>query len=143
MKTGTETIAWNDRLMTGIPLIDEQHQILVNMLNDANVRMTHSIGRDVLEEMVRDLMSYALYHFDIEEELMLDSHYQPAQQERHVREHRRFSETVAQVRQNLLLGKLISREELLGFLNDWLINHILHTDMEFARYLQQSKFRDD
>lgn len=137
MKVGYEPIVWNESLMTGVESIDEQHQILVNMLNEANHRLTESSGRDVLEEIVRDLMSYALYHFDNEEEMMVENAYTPEEQEAHFREHRSFSAKVSGLQQDLRQGKLISREELLSFLNGWLINHILHTDMQLAKFLNK------
>ena len=71
MKAGYDPIVWNESLMTGVASIDEQHHILVNMLNEANYRLSESSGREVLEEIVHDLMSYALYHFDNEEEMMV------------------------------------------------------------------------
>jgi hemerythrin-like metal-binding protein len=54
----------------------------------------------------------------------------------HAREHREFSQTVASVQQDLVAGKLITREALLGFLNNWLVNHILNTDMRLASFLK-------
>jgi hemerythrin-like metal-binding protein len=124
--------------MTGVQEIDEQHQILVNMLNEANARLTEYSGHDVLQNIIRDLMSYALYHFDTEEELMVENQYDQVDRETHFREHRGFSDKVSKLQQELRQGKLVSREELLTFLNGWLINHILKTDMQLGRFLKQS-----
>jgi hemerythrin len=135
MQASYEPIVWNETLMTGVAIIDEQHQILVNMLNDANAQLTGNVSRDALEEIVRDLMSYALYHFDTEEELMVEEDYAVADREQHFGEHRDFSKTVAEVQLGLSQGKLITREELLGFLNGWLINHILKTDQQLGKFV--------
>lgn len=138
MNVGYEPIVWNESLMTGIESIDEQHQILVNMLNESNHRLTTNSGRDVLEEIVRDLMSYALYHFDNEEEMMVENAYTEEEKQAHFREHRAFSKKVSDLQQDLRQGKLISREELLSFLNGWLINHILNTDQKLGKFLNQA-----
>lgn len=138
MSIGHEPIVWTEKLMTGVESIDEQHQILVNMLNEANQRLTASSGRDVLEEIVRDLMSYALYHFDNEEEMMVENDYTAEEKEAHFREHRAFSKKVSDLQQDLRQGNLISREELLSFLNGWLINHILNTDQKLGKFLNQA-----
>lgn len=130
-----EPIQWSALLETGVDQIDEQHQILVNMLNDANTRLTSGSGRDILEEIVHDLMSYALYHFDTEEELMIDCGYDDAQKQQHFEEHRQFSAKVSQVQQAIKQGNLISREDLLCFLNNWLVNHILKTDKQLGSFL--------
>jgi hemerythrin-like metal-binding protein len=138
MEVSHEPIVWSDALMTGVQEIDEQHQILVNMLNEANARLTEYSGHDVLQNIIRDLMSYALYHFDTEEELMVENQYDQVDREIHFREHRGFSDKVSKLQQELRQGKLVSREELLTFLNGWLINHILKTDMQLGRFLKQS-----
>jgi hemerythrin-like metal-binding protein len=138
-----ETIVWNETLMTGVAIIDEQHHILVDMLNEANTRLTENSGRIVLEDIVHDLMSYAVYHFDTEEELMVENHFDPEELKIHVREHRAFSTKVSGLQQELKQGKLISREELLSFLNGWLINHILKTDMKLAGFLNKAKARSN
>ena len=130
-----ERIIWNETLMTGVKVIDEQHQILVNMINDANSRISENCGREPLEEIVRDLMSYALYHFDTEEEMMLENSYDAQDQEAHFQEHRKFSAKVSALQQELQQGKLFPREKLTSFLYNWLINHILKTDMQLARFL--------
>jgi hemerythrin len=131
-----EPIAWSPALVTGIAAVDEQHQILVNMLNEANERLTASTGREVLLEIVRDLIAYALYHFDEEEELMLAKGYPADMSARHTEEHRLFSEKVSSIQQELMQGKLIGRDDLLGYLNQWLVNHIMVTDQQLGHYIR-------
>jgi hemerythrin-like metal-binding protein len=134
-----DLLEWGPKLLTGIEAIDEQHEMLVDMLNEANLRMRALVERSVVEDIVRDLMSYALYHFETEEELMLERAYaqeSPDDAAMHSREHREFSQTVASVQQDLVAGKPITREVLLGFLNNWLVNHILNTDMRLAAFLK-------
>lgn len=137
MKNDCQAIVWNDSLVTGVQVIDKQHQILVDMLNEANNRLTERSGREVFEEIVHDLLSYALYHFDTEEALMVTHHYDQSLQQIHFQEHRNFSRTVAQLQQDLQQNKLISRDELLGFLNGWLVNHIMKTDKQLGSFLCQ------
>lgn len=135
---GHELIVWNDNLVTGIAEIDEQHRILVNSINDANTRLTINSNAEMLEQISRDLLSYALYHFETEEELMHKYNYAEANSEdadAHLRQHREFSSKVVEVREGIKAGNLISREELLTFLNGWLINHILKTDKRLAAFI--------
>lgn len=132
-------LQWSPRLETGIKVVDDQHQILVEMCNQTNRKLADGIDRGYVEQLVVDLMSYALYHFDQEEELMQANQYrelEPAAAARHVQEHRSFSDTVSAVQQKLQKGELISRENLMGFLNGWLVGHILNTDMELAQFLR-------
>jgi len=140
---GHELIEWNDKLLTGVAEIDEQHRILVNSINEANTRLgNEEVNAAVLEKITKDLLSYALYHFETEEELMQEFNYvqdHGEDSEAHQRQHREFSATVVSVREGIKAGKLISREDLLTFLNGWLINHILNTDQRLGEFIQAKR----
>lgn len=133
-----DLIVWNNKLVTGINKIDEQHQILVSLFNEANTKLTANNKSEFLEQITRDMLSYALYHFETEEELMQKYGYME-NADAHIRQHRDFSAKVIAVRNDIKAGILISREDLLSFLNNWLINHILHTDMQLAAFLLASE----
>ncbi len=135
-----EPILWNDSFLTGINRIDEQHKVLVNTLNEANARLCGIITRELLEQITRDLLSYAIYHFETEESLMQEFDYaglSAADETKHREEHRSFSHQVVSLREGLRDGRLVTREELLSFLNNWLVNHILHTDKRLGTFLTQ------
>jgi hemerythrin len=137
-----DLIVWNDRLVTGIDKIDEQHQILVNLFNEANTKLTVNNNVGFLEQITRDMLSYALYHFETEEELMQEYGYiedKTEDNDTHIQQHRSFSAKVVTVRNDIKAGILISREDLLSFLNNWLINHILNTDKRLAVFLLGSE----
>lgn len=138
-----DLIVWNEKLVTGIGKIDEQHQILVNLFNEANIKLTTTNNNAVfLEEITRNLLSYALYHFETEEGLMQKYDYienSIEDADAHVRQHRSFSAKVVAVRNDIKAGILVSREDLLSFLNSWLINHILNTDKGLTAFLLASE----
>ncbi|NTV94113.1 MAG: hemerythrin family protein [Thiobacillus sp.] len=136
--TGHAPIEWNESFDTGVAEIDEQHRILVNTLNEANAKLLENVSLDFVEQITQDLLSYALYHFETEEELMQECGYSDdsaADAELHLQQHRSFSSKVVTVRDNLRAGIPISREDLIGFLNDWLVNHILNTDKRLGAYI--------
>lgn len=135
MNASDDLILWGPELVTGVALIDEQHRVLVDMCNEANKLMQAQVDPDDVKRLVRDLMSYAMYHFEAEEELAIDEGYgdaHPADNALHREQHRSFASTVAALQQDLAAGKLVTRETLLGFLNSWLINHIQVTDKKLA-----------
>lgn len=57
----------------------------------------------------------------------------------HQRQHRDFSTTVVSIREGIKAGKLISREDLLSFLNGWLVNHILNTDKKLGAFILEKR----
>jgi hemerythrin len=140
---GHELLVWNDELVTGVSEIDEQHRILVNSINEVNTRLSNtSVNAEILEKITQDLLSYALYHFETEESLMQEYNYAEAHSEdslAHQRQHREFSTTVVSVREGIKAEKLISREDLLTFLNSWLVNHILNTDKKLGAFILEKR----
>ena len=136
--TGHEPIEWIDSFATGVSEIDDQHRILVNTLNEANAKLAENLDLDFVEQITEDLLSYALYHFETEEGLMQEYGYHDDRieaAEQHLLQHRGFSSKVVTVRDNLRAGIPISREDLIGFLNNWLIDHILNTDMKLGAHI--------
>jgi len=136
--TASQPLVWNDSYATGVAEIDEQHMILVHTLNEAGVRLVKDASLESLEQITQDLLSYALYHFETEEELMQKYGYAdgpPEEAARHLEQHRAFSAKVVAVREGLKAGTLISPDDLLGFLNNWLVNHILNTDKKLGAFI--------
>lgn len=139
MSDQIEEIKWDTSYEVGVDEIDEQHHILVNTLNEANELLTKDYSLENLENITKDLLSYALYHFETEEEMMEKYNYmteRAEEYERHMKQHRDFSAQVVDVRNSLKAGNLIKQEELIGFLVKWLINHINKTDKKLGEFLQ-------
>lgn len=134
----TFPISWRDEFATGIDEVDEQHRILVDILREADERLRADASLAALEKITRDLLGYALYHFDTEERLMREYGYSEHAAEdaaRHLEEHRAFSAKVVAIRDDLKAGIPIAREALLSFLSDWLTQHILHTDQRLGAFI--------
>lgn len=131
-------LAWNDDYATGVSEIDEQHMILVHTLNEASIKLAGDASIETLEQITQDLLAYALYHFETEEMLMQEYGYEegsPEDAATHLEQHRAFSAKVVAVRDGLKTGAPISPGDLLGFLNNWLVNHILNTDKRLGAHI--------
>jgi hemerythrin-like metal-binding protein len=138
MASVQQLLAWDDSFATGVAEIDEQHMILVHTLNDASMRLAGEAGSEQLELITQDLLAYALYHFETEEVLMHEYGYEAdAAQDaaRHLEQHRAFSAKVVAVRDSLKAGKPVVPADLLAFLNEWLVNHILNTDKRLGAFI--------
>lgn len=136
--TVQQSLVWNENFATGVAEIDEQHMILVHTLNEASVRLASDASLESLERITQDLLSYALYHFDTEEQLMQTYGYPEdanADAGQHLEQHRAFSAKVVQVREGIKQGTPIAPDDLLGFLNGWLVNHILNTDKKLGAFI--------
>ncbi len=49
-------LVWNDSLITGVAEIDEQHHILVHILNEAGEKLSHGASLDDYEAITHELL---------------------------------------------------------------------------------------
>jgi hemerythrin-like metal-binding protein len=136
---GAESIAriveWTDDLATGIELIDSQHKMLLAYINSLYRALLRKDEVPVLLDIVNCLKSYTANHFSTEEKYFTHSAYPVG---KHIEIHHNFVNKVASVERDLQNGHNSVGDELLVFLKDWLINHILRTDHEYVPFVKQS-----
>jgi len=129
-------------MATGVAVIDNQHRYLIEIRQQANEKLLHDTDDDALLSRIgKELLGYAITHFENEEALMRDYGYEAARPEEalaYIAQHRDFSRRVVAVRDQLREGEKVSREELLRFLNHWLGNHVLGIDQALGKYLMQN-----
>jgi hemerythrin-like metal-binding protein len=142
MIAAQQPLTWREEFATGVPEIDEQHMILVHTLNESASKLAHDASQETLEQITQDLLGYALYHFETEEELMQRYGYaeeDTAAADLHLGQHRAFSAKVVSVREDLKAGVKIVAADLLEFLNSWLVNHILNTDRKLGAFIVEKR----
>lgn len=139
-KQEQDPCVFTEKYMTGIPLIDGEHETLFEIIEDANKLVKAELLHDKYDEIVGildKLKNYTQEHFQDEEEYMESINYLglPAQKMAHRAFVSKLEEIdLDQVDQNQQ-GYL---EELMGFLFGWLSNHILKSDKLIAESLRES-----
>ncbi|HJB66491.1 MAG TPA: bacteriohemerythrin [Candidatus Mailhella merdavium] len=131
-----DLVQWTDNLATGIPLIDEQHKMLLNYINNLYRATQRGVTDDVLLNILDVLHDYTVSHFSTEEQFFLHSDYPDSQ--KHKELHRKFTNKIAEFRDSLAKGSAQVSMELLNFLKDWLIHHIQGTDHLYVDYVQRA-----
>jgi hemerythrin-like metal-binding protein len=135
-----QPIEWDESMAIGIDTIDKQHHYLVETLQEMNEKLLDDGSDKLLRQVVRDLLGYALMHFEAEEALMLRYDYAatyPEEAKAHIAEHRDFSCQVVSVRDQLRERQKVSRIEIQRFLNHWLREHVLGIDQSLGKFLLQ------
>ncbi len=125
-------IEWSSILSSGHQEIDNQHRKLIEIANRLNQAMVVGAGRAACGKLLDELIDYTVNHFSFEERLMTTHHYD--QKEEHVASHRRLVEDVSRFKQRYQSGESMT-VELMVFLRDWLIKHILKVDRALGRDL--------
>ncbi len=144
VKELVQPIVWRADFATGVSIIDDQHRVLINMLNEASAKLTDHSPLDDWGRVVQGLLSYAGYHFQTEERLMTEYGYdqdRAALAAEHVRQHQDFAGKVVAASDRIKAGQRIPKAELVAFLTSWLSNHILHTDKEFGAFVRDRQAR--
>lgn len=126
---------WDPALLTGNPLIDEQHKrlfILVNQLHDAILK---SAAHSVLADTLNQLIEYTATHFKDEEDFWRLNNY-PFLQE-HITEHEKLTAQSLEIQNKFLAGQMALTLQLSQFLKDWLNHHIKGDDKRAIDYLRE------
>ncbi|NPA94564.1 MAG: hemerythrin family protein [Thermodesulfobacteria bacterium] len=124
---------WDRIYMTGIKKVDDEHKILVNMLNKLETCIATPCSDEVLAMVLRNLVDYVKFHFKSEEEVMERIGFPELQ--RHKVLHKDLVNEVATILLDLKRDRLWTVPELTAFLQHWLVDHILGEDLKIGRYL--------
>ena len=124
---------WNANFDTGIAAIDEQHRTLARLINRLANHVTFDVGLPVLDEVFDELAHYAVHHFQTEEAIWRGELAEDALTRSHTRTHEGFVDKVTTLR-NSSGGQQADGlvDEVLAFLCQWLVTHIVETDRFMA-----------
>lgn len=131
-------IKWTKDFETGLPEIDRQHKLLVDLINAARKLDAHGPNSDDTEQnqkrkILSALAKYISTHFHYEEELLRESGYPKFFE--HKASHDRMVNTVRDYQQKLSQGQ-ISLTTIENLMSQWLINHILDSDRDYISYVK-------
>lgn len=136
MSKTSPMVDWSDAFCIGLPEIDAQHRELIETMN----ALWHSIVRNETAEkqlsLIDALERYTVAHFGAEETLMRITGYD--QIGPHQQSHRQFVDIIQQKKREVGAGTPLSLD-LLHFLRDWLVDHILRADRHYASFYVSSQ----
>ncbi|MFZ5425419.1 MAG: bacteriohemerythrin [Thermodesulfobacteriota bacterium] len=122
---------WTSELATGVRIIDDQHRVLVDMVNKLYAAMKSGQGKGVLEKLLDGLAEYTVQHFGTEEKYFDQFKYSETTQ--HKRIHEDLKGKVVDFINQYKSGKANVSMDLMNFLKDWLVNHICKTDKRYVK----------
>ncbi len=133
-------LIWTDAMATDIAMVDEQHQRLLDIFNRIALAQAQDAARGAVIALLDELVDYTRYHFREEEKLMLKWTVDSKHRMMHLRAHESFrgflrrahvllSERTADVAEDVVV-------DLLAFLAQWLLHHIMEVDKRMAREIR-------
>jgi hemerythrin-like metal-binding protein len=133
-------ISWKSCYDIGIATFDDEHHQLVGAINQLYGAMREKRADVTLEGLLQDLIHYTEIHFAHEEEVM--DRYRFDAVDLHCSEHRQLVDKIKQFQQDLKQGKERLSAEVMTFLRNWLLDHIVETDMALGRFLRDQGIYD-
>jgi hemerythrin len=129
-------VEWSDVLSVGIEEIDDQHKVLVGLVNEMHDAIHERHGSDVVKAILVKLADYTRIHFAVEESLMRILGY-PGYEE-HKAQHEELIHSVTDLQHKVESGKTTIGFELMHFLKIWLTKHIMESDQKYSEYFIQA-----
>jgi hemerythrin-like metal-binding protein len=133
-------LVWKDEYLVGHEELDQHHRTMFKIINDLYSGMMRGASNHDLRSLFKRAVAYADIHFGREEAVLADSRY-PRLGE-HQQAHRAYVQQIG-----ALTGpgpgseRAISMDMLL-FLKDWWLKHILGMDRAYAPFLATAEVRD-
>lgn len=119
-------VNWDDSYSVGIDTIDQHHRYLFDLINDLFEVVSNKRGAREVARLIKATDAYAKVHFRAEELMM--QHYGYAGLHNQQLEHHEFEDKIGEFYEELHVNPLVAQFDVLSYLRDWLINHILVED---------------
>jgi len=126
-------VEWTDDLSVGLQEIDEQHKILVSLVNRLYEAIITNREHELIATILNELVDYTIIHFAVEESLMRIFDY--PQYEQHKYHHEELSKQVIELQKKVIEGEAEISMDVLNFLRAWLTNHIMIEDKHYGPFL--------
>jgi hemerythrin-like metal-binding protein len=123
-------VTWSDEFCLGMQEIDAQHSVLIDLINQVWVAAVKRPDRAEALRILDELEKYTITHFTAEEIFMHEMNYRNFRA--HKEEHAQFVARIVEERARINAGAAVTLD-IVHFLKDWLLNHILVSDKEYAQ----------
>jgi hemerythrin len=126
--------AWSDDLSVGSSFIDNDHRKLIGLVNQLHDAMSQGHGKDILANVLVELIKYTKEHFRREEDHMQKMQY--ADRAAHKVEHDKLLDQVLDLQKKFNDGSVMLTIQVSKFLREWLVTHIMKSDKKLADAIQ-------
>jgi hemerythrin len=135
----SKALDWDTSFATGVSKYDEQHKVLFNMVNDLADAMQQKKSKEAVGRVLNGLAEYTINHFADEERNFAQTHY--PEEAQHKALHKKLLDQVTELIGKFNAGEPLIAQDVINFLQDWLINHIKGVDKRYGPHLNKSGIR--
>jgi len=132
----SKALEWDASFATGVSTFDQQHRKLFDMVNELADAMQQKKSKEAIGRVLNGLAEYTVNHFADEERSFAQSRY-PEEKE-HKAMHKKLVDQVVELIGKFNAGETLLTQDVINFLQDWLINHIKGTDKKYGPHLNKN-----
>lgn len=132
---------WKEEYSVNIKGIDDQHKQLFKLGKDIYELAIINDDYDRYDEImdiIEELKNYTEYHFNYEEDLLYNNGLDAKSYAIHKLQHRMFINKIRKLNiEDIDYHQKQTLLDLITFVEDWIKQHILNTDMEYKPFLNK------
>jgi hemerythrin-like metal-binding protein len=134
-----EAFPWLENYEIGITHIDQQHKSLFEIANRFSNACLGEGNQEHILSVFNELIRYAELHFRDEESIMEQLQIKPEEVEEHKVSHENLVKEVFAVHEEFSKNGLSAIGDIRGFIQRWLIFHVLSMDKKINEYAAGTK----
>lgn len=125
---------WEPEMSVQLELLDDQHKVLLQILNDAfEASRVHDETR--VFELIDRMVEYTEKHFSDEEEILEETCYPDTENHKALHEH--FTNQVRELHKKKY--EHVNLMSIFKLLSDWLTRHIMDVDKKYVQHVCERK----
>lgn len=133
MAVRSEFFPWTSDLAVGVPTMDDQHKVLLRLINRLADLTESGGGGASIRIVLGQLVDYTRFHFKDEESVMARHGFPGIDAHRKI--HAEFVAEVERLASSVGRGAEVDAASLLPVLKDWLVKHIQGTDKIYGAHV--------
>jgi len=128
-------IDWKKDFSVQVDLFDKEHQNLIDIINNLHDGMKNGKSKEIMENIINDLIKYSKTHFSDEEKYMERYNYPGIEEQK--KAHKIFIDKINQINDDFKSGKIALSMEIMQFLKEWWRNHIIIIDKKYGDFFNE------
>jgi len=134
-------LEWSDKLSIDQSVIDDEHHVLIGIVNKFRAKAEHFETAEEMIKILDELVLYTTHHFRNEISLQRAASY--PYWEAHENEHHHLFKLLEKLMDEARLARgsyvKTMAEKIGDFLRDWLIDHLVNSDMRMKPYVDKMR----
>jgi hemerythrin len=122
-------LEWEEKYSVGVEELDNQHKHMFAVINELLDSINSGTTEEHLGNVIESLIKYKIFHFETEEKYFKEFNYEGASD--HISKHKEFNDKLMVLKEKNPNYTVEFAFELIDFLEDWLINHLMVVDQQY------------